>query len=84
MTESEKNISEPTTESTEVQAIAPEATESTTQEAINEETKTAAAIAAEPEEKQKKRRRQQSHDMNDDNFDYIVMGTNLSENILAA
>ena len=30
MTESEKNISEPTTESTEVQAIAPEATESTT------------------------------------------------------
>ena len=24
------------------------------------------------------------HDMNDDNYDYVVLGTNLSENILAA
>ena len=24
------------------------------------------------------------HDMNDDNYDYIVLGTNLSENILGA
>ena len=24
------------------------------------------------------------HDMNDDNYDYVVLGTNLSENILGA
>ena len=35
-------------------------------------------------EEPKPKRRKQSHDMNDDGFDYVVMGTNLSENILAA
>ena len=34
--------------------------------------------------KARKNRFAAEHDMNEDNFDYVVLGTNLSENILAA
>ena len=34
--------------------------------------------------KKKARRFAADNDMNDDNFDYVILGTNLSENILGA
>ena len=38
----------------------------------------------EPAAKKKAKRFTSDHDMNDDKYDYVILGTNLSENILAA
>lgn len=72
----------------------PAETSKTTQDEVQaEETKQVPAASAENPatpvvpvkvEKPTKRLRQNEHDMNEDGFDYVVLGTNLSENILAA
>ena len=49
------------------------------------EAQPAAQPTPQEEEKPKKKKKpHEEHDMNDDNFDYVVLGTNLSENILGA
>ena len=41
------------------------------------------SVSEQPEKKSRPKACQQ-HDMNDDGFDYVILGTNLTENILGA
>ena len=61
--------------------------ESKTEESKTEKPKDAEEEELTPEQARARARKNRfaaEHDMNDDKFDYVVLGTNLSENILAA